>query len=80
MKACKGVKMTTPKWTIDTPEQHSRICAILLQDFMKRGVCQCGGGGDALRFFSLQVGGKKKTTTKTKWICHILFGVERFLS
>jgi hypothetical protein len=28
--------------------ESSRICAILLQDLMKRGICWCGGG-DALR-------------------------------
>jgi ATP/ADP translocase len=39
-KAFKEVKMTTAKWTIITREQ--RICTILLQDLMKRGVCWCG--------------------------------------
>jgi hypothetical protein len=36
--------MTTAKWTINnnTREQSSRICTILLQDLMKRGVCGCG--------------------------------------
>jgi len=32
--------------------ESNKICTILLQDWMKRGVCQCGWGGDAL---SLQV-------------------------
>jgi hypothetical protein len=41
----KRVEMTTAKWT--SIQECSRICAILLQDLMKRSVCQCGGG-DAL--------------------------------
>jgi len=40
-KAFKEIKMTTAKWTINTGEQSSRICSILLQDLIKRGVCRC---------------------------------------
>jgi hypothetical protein len=38
--------MTTPQWTINIGEEEQDF-RYLLQDLMKRGVCQCGGG-DAL--------------------------------
>ncbi len=37
-KVLKGVKMTTAKTT--SIEESSRICTIVLQDLMKRGVCK----------------------------------------
>jgi hypothetical protein len=42
----KGLKMTTAHGPSTPGRATNRVCAILLEDLMKRGVCQCGGGGD----------------------------------
>jgi len=47
------------KWPLQNgpsiPES-SRICAILLQDFMKRSVCWCGGGDAVTVFRAIEPG------------------------
>jgi hypothetical protein len=42
-------------------DQSSRICTIVMQDLMKRGVCQCRcGGGDALRYACAKADGRDR--------------------
>jgi hypothetical protein len=62
---------------MDTREQQD-LCYPAAR-FHEKGVFASVGGWRCSKV-PLTTSGEKNKKTKTKWICHILFGVERFLS